>query len=428
MLPVIAIRANALKLLKTSLINGIAVAVKMAALLIINKILAFSIGPTDYALLGQFQNVMQLVNALASGSINSGVTKYTAEYHADEEKLKLVWKTAGMIAILSSLLVGLIVFIYKNELAVLFLNDKNLGFVFGWCAIALIFFVVNTLMLAMLNGKKEINFYVISNIIGSIFTVAAVVLMVNKWGLNGALISLAVYQSLSFFITLALCCRTKWFKVRYLYGLIDNDMALKLLKYGIMALTTAICVPVTQVVAREYIGGLLGWNFAGYWEAMTRFSSAYLMFITSTLAVYYLPRISELKLVGEIHKEVVSVYKLFLPIVLISSALIYIFRNEIIELLFSKEFLGMSDLFGWQVVGDALKICAWIISYMMLSKSMVKTYILTEIIFSFVFVLLFYVCVDKYGFVGASIAHALNYVAYLLAMYLFVYKKVISEV
>ena len=48
-------------LIKTSLLNAIAVVIKMLTTLGINKILAVYVGPTGYAALGQFQNAVQMI-------------------------------------------------------------------------------------------------------------------------------------------------------------------------------------------------------------------------------------------------------------------------------------------------------------------------------------------------------------------------------
>ncbi|BBI60616.1 hypothetical protein HSBAA_19220 [Vreelandella sulfidaeris] len=72
-------------LIKTSLLNGIAVVIKMLTLLGLNKILAIYVGPTGYAAIGNFQNAVQMITTFASGAINTGVVKYTAEYYNEEE-------------------------------------------------------------------------------------------------------------------------------------------------------------------------------------------------------------------------------------------------------------------------------------------------------------------------------------------------------
>lgn len=61
-----------MNLVKTSLLNGIAVAIKMLTLLGLNKLLAVYVGPGGYAAIGQFQNVVQMLTTFASGAINNG--------------------------------------------------------------------------------------------------------------------------------------------------------------------------------------------------------------------------------------------------------------------------------------------------------------------------------------------------------------------
>lgn len=403
-------------LIKTSLLNSIAVVIKMATLLGINKVLAIYVGPAGYAALGQFQNAVQMITTFASGAINTGVTKYTAEYHDDEHKQRLVWRTAGTIALVGSLLSAVLIIMFSQHLADWFLKDKAYSGVFIWFAATLVLFTFNTLLLAILNGKKEIVRYVIANIAGSIFALVVTAFLAIKFGLYGALIALAVYQSLSFFITLWLCSEASWFKLSYMIGGVDNATALNLGKYTTMALTSAICVPLSHILVREHLGETLGWEAAGYWEAMWRLSAAYLMLVTTTLSVYYLPRLSELKCPAEIKAEIIQGYKIILPVAMVSGLVIYSLRGFLIETLFTADFLPMEELFAWQIVGDSLKICGWILAYLMLGQAMIKEFIFTEIFFSIGFVVLTYALTFFLGFEGVVIAHAVNYAFYWVTL------------
>lgn len=409
-------------LIKTSLLNAIAVGVRIITLLGINKILAVYVGPAGYAALGQFQNAVQMISTLASGAINTGVTKYTAEYYEDEEKQRAVWKTAGTIALIGSIFLSLLVFIFRIDLSQWFLNDASLDIVFGWFSVALVLFVFNTLLLAILNGKKDIYRYVLANITGSVVALIITAFMVINWGLLGALIALAVYQSLAFFVTLALCFKTPWFRLSHLFGRLDNGVVKNLAKYTAMALTSAGMVPLSHILIRNHLGQTLGWEEAGYWEAMCRLSGAYLMLVTTTLSVYYLPRLSELKTRAEIRQEIVAGYRLILPVAAMCSLLVYLLRDRIILMLFSEKFLPMGELFFWQLIGDVIKIASWLLAFVMLGKSMTIEFISTEIIFSFCFFGLTSVIVGIYGLKGVSVAYAINY-----ALYFFVIAVIIGN-
>lgn len=403
-------------LIKTSLLNGIAVVIKILTLLGLNKILAIYVGPSGYAAIGQFQNAVQMITTLATGAVNTGVTKYTAEYFEDEVKQRAVWRTAGTVSLIGSLIVSLGVIAFSRPLAGWFLKDESLASVFIWFGATLVLFVFNTLFLAILNGKKDIQRYVTANITGSLFALAVTTVMATQMGLYGALVAVATYQSLAFLVTTILICKASWFKLRYLFGGIHKTTAKNLVKFTAMALTSAACVPLSHILIRNHLGEALGWEAAGYWEAMWRLSAAYLMFVTATLSVYYLPRLSELTSADDIKKEISQGYKIILPVTVFFGFGIYLFRDLIIRILFTSEFAEMEVLFGWQVAGDALKIGSWLLAYLILSKALINTFILSEMAFSLSFYVLSFFLVNNIGLEGVAMAYAVNYGVYWLFM------------
>ena len=413
-----------MNLLKTSALNGIAVLIKTATMFILNKILAVYVGPSGYAVIGQFQNFIQIVTTFAGGAINTAVIKYTAEYYAEENKQRAIWRTAGSIVFLFSVIMALSILIFQKPLSIYIFQTVKYQSIFVWFAIFLLFFNFNALFLAILNGKKEILKLVVANIVGSLFSLAITGLLAVKFQLYGALVALSIYQSTAFMVTLILCYKADWFKFSYLFGKIDPIIARKFARFALMALTSAICVPVSQIVIRLYLSKEFGLEYAGYWEAMIRLSGGYLMLVTATLSVYYLPRLSELSAIGDIKKEVYLGYKLIFPVALLGAITVYLLRDWIIALLFTDSFLPMRDLFLWQMIGDSLKIGSWILAYLMLSKAMAKLFIITEIVFAFILVSLTYICTKLFGFEGVSIAYLLNYTLYWLFMSLTVFKQI----
>ncbi|MBH3425774.1 MULTISPECIES: O-antigen translocase [Pseudomonas] len=405
-----------MNLVKTSLLNGIAVAIKMLTLLGLNKLLAVYVGPSGYAAIGQFQNVVQMLTTFASGAINNGVTKYTAEYAGDERRLHSLWRTSGTIVLVGATIASLLIALFSNELALLVLGDAEFSGVFLCFAATLIFFSFNTLLLAVLNGRKEIVLYVFANIGGSLFSLVVTSVMAIYFGLYGALAALAIYQSLSFLVTFLLCRKTVWFKVRLFFGVIDRKVALNLVKFTAMALTSAICMPISTMLIRNDIVSTLGWDAAGYWEAMLRLSAAYLLLVTTTLSIYYLPRLSEITTKKELIFEIKQGYKIILPVAIFAGVAMYFSRDVIIFLLFTIDFSPVRELFAWQMVGDALKIGSWILAYLLLGKAMYKTYIVTEVVFSASYVLFSWCFVRQIGLEGVVLAYAVNYALYWVVM------------
>ena len=412
-----------MNLLKTSVLNGVAVLIKTITLFVLNKILAVYLGPTGYAALGQFQNFIQMVTTFAGSAINTAVIKYTAEYHEDESKQRAIWKTAGSIVFVFSLMFAFLILIFQRQLSLYIFHTLEYQTVFVWFAVFLLFFNFNTLFLAILNGKKEILKLVLANIAGSLFALIVTSILAIKLHLYGALIALSIYQSIAFIVTLFLCYRADWFKFSSLFGKIDLEITKKFSSFIWMALVSAICVPLSQILIRAYLSQEFGLAYAGYWEAMIRLSTVYLMLVTTTLGVYYLPRLSELKMIDEIKKEVYLGYKFLFPLAVAGGVVIFVLRDWIINVLFSPSFAPMQSLFFWQMMGDALKIGSWILAYLMLSKAMTKLYISTEIIFTLSLIALTYVCTQLFGFEGVSMSHFINYGMYWIIISFFIFKS-----
>jgi PST family polysaccharide transporter len=201
---------------------------------------------------------------------------------------------------------------------------------------------------------------------------------------------------------------------------VNKEVAKNFFKFTAMALTSAVCVPISHILVRNHLGATLGWEAAGYWEAMWRLSAAYLMLVTTTLSVYYLPKLSELTHQSEIKDEILQGYKFILPCAAVCGLLMYVLRDFIIQVLFTADFLPMRNLFAWQIVGDTLKIGSWILAYVMLGKAMFKLFIASEIFSAISFYVLTVILTKYMGLEGVSLAHALNYAIYWFMMILFV--------
>lgn len=405
-----------MSLVRSSLLNGIAVVVKVGAAMILNKVLAVYVGPSGYAVIGQFQNALAVALSLGGGVMAPGITKGTAQYFDDEAKQHLVWQTAVKLTLAATLLAGLTFIVASPWMSMKLLDRPDMGTVFIGLGLALPAIAVNNLLLAIVNGKKDVSTYVSANIIGSMLSLVVVGALTSVCGLYGALLGIAISPAALLVATGALVSRRAWFKSKFLWGKMDRGTLGELSGFGLMGLTSAIMAPLAFMFIRNHLSATLGLNAAGYWQASWKISEIYLMLVTLTLSMYYLPRLAEIKARTELLKEIKKVYSLVLPMVIIGAIVMYILRDFIIEHLFSRDFAPMRNLFLWQVTGDVLKIGSWILSYIMLGRAMVRTFVVTEVIFALSFYLFTVGFVSVYGLQGVAIAYACNYLAYWIVM------------
>lgn len=405
-----------MKLIDTTFLSVISTSAKMLAALVINKAVAVFAGPGGIALIGQMQNVIQMVNIFAQGGVNVGVTKYTAEYHKQPTKIFRVWSSSFRIIAVCSLIVGLLLIFLSDHLSLFILKESNYGYIFIIFGFTVLLFALNQLLLSILNGLKEIKALTLISLIQSVYALIFTTILVIFLGIDGALIGLVTNQSIVFFYALYKLRNHNLIRLNRFLQYWDKDSFRKLLSYSGMAITSAIVTPLTYLYIRSHLGTELSWDQAGYWQSMVYISLMYVMVISTALNTYYLPRLSEISDKKELREELKIGYKTLLPIVIILSSAVYFSRDFIIDILFSSDFNEVRYLFKWQLIGDVIKISAYLLSFLMLAKAMTAHYIITELVFCSLFAAISVCFINNFGTVGVTYAYAINNIFYFLTM------------
>lgn len=405
-----------MNLVKTSLLSLASTTGKMLAGLAISKALAIYAGPSGLAIVGQFQNFIQLALTAAKGGLDTGITKYTAEYGQDKVRLSRLFGAALRVCTTCCLLVAIALIAAAEPLSQHFLRTGAYAYVIRLFGFTIGLFVLNSLLLAILNGLQEIRTYIAVNIVQSAVTLVLTTALIISLGVDGALIALVTNQSLVLFVVLWKLRRHPVICLAAFLGAFDRIEAKRLLKYSLMSLVSAIAAPLTSILVRDHITQNIGLNEAGYWQAIWYISSIYLTVVTTSLSVYYLPKLSAITDRRHLRAELLNGYAVILPIVMAVALGIYLTRELLIRILFTGEFAPMVELFRWMLIGDVIKLASWLVAYLMLAKAMTRAFIATEVLFSASFVLLSMVMTDRFGLVGVTYAHALNYSIYFLAV------------
>jgi polysaccharide transporter, PST family len=157
----------------------------------------------------------------------------------------------------------------------------------------------------------------------------------------------------------------------------------------------------------------LDWNQVGYWQAVSRVSDAYLLFITTAINIYYLPKLSGIKEPGLLKAELRSAYRHIMPVVIVLATLVYLLRHVVTWVLFTHDFVPAEALYAPQLLGDVIKIASFVLSYIMLAKAMTRVFVLSECVFAISYLTLVYLFTSHFGLVGAIYAFTLNYALYL---------------
>lgn len=410
-------------LFKTSFWVALSTLIKMLASIITSKIMAIYIGPAGIALLGNFNNIVGILSAFSNGAISSGVTKYISQYESDEEKRSIV-SHALKITLSCSIFLGLVVILLKDFLSNVAFGNTEYTNVFIILGVTVVFFGLNTTITGVLNGYKYIKELILTGMLGSILSMTLAYFITIRFGLFGALINAIIAQVFIFGINTFFVNKLKLFSRSMLREKLDRPILVNLFKFTLMSVVSALVVPVSTLIIRKYVFDNFSGNEAGYVQGIWSISNTYLSIVTTTLSIYYLPTLSGIRDGVKLSAEIKNGYKFILPLAILAGVMIFIFRDLIIKILYTPEFLPMREYFTFQIIGDGLKIASWILAYLMIAKAMTKLFIITEIIFSVTYVIFSVLFMNSFGSIGVTYGYALNYFFYLILM-LFLFRKIL---
>ena len=95
-----------------------------------------------------------------------------------------------------------------------------------------------------------------------------------------------------------------------------------------------------------------------------------------------MPRLASLKTDAEFIDELKSYFKILVPLFLLLLTTVFVFKNLILYLAFTKEFSKIKDVLIWQLSGDFLRIMTYAFGYQIVVKTMIKRYFIIETMFN----------------------------------------------
>ncbi|MDI1320598.1 MAG: O-antigen translocase [bacterium] len=383
-----------------------------------NKIVAVVAGPSGMALIGQVQNVSTILQGVTSGLFSTAAVKYSAEWKDQPARLYSFLSLSYTLVFWLTVSVGSATMALSWWLAKFFLNDTEYWWVFALLGLTIPLFATNSLMLSVINGFGNVKRLTLLNVAQSILGLILSVGLPMKFGVSGALAATTLASSVVFVVLLPELRNQRWLRLRRIRLRVCSDDLKRLGGFALMSLTVAICAPLTQLIVRGQILERSSLLEAGYWQALNRFSGAYLVFFTTTLSVYYLPKFAtqtNLESKAELKRSLGILW----PVALTLLVGVWVFRKMLIKFLFSDDFLPISEIFHYQLLGDFLKLNSWLLGSLLLAKRAILWVIASEIMASAFFIICAAWLIDSGGknaALGATKAYVCVYAFHLCLM------------
>jgi O-antigen/teichoic acid export membrane protein len=401
-------------------VNSLSVGISFIIGIASSKIISFFLGTSGMAILGSFRNFTTMLKSMSTLGINNSVVKLFVENKEDKNELSKIYSTFFWIFLALSSFLGVIVALFSKLISKLLFYTDSYFLAICFFGILLPLIVINIFWISIYNGFERFKKIVIIQIISNIFTFIITAVLIWKKHLIGSLFSVVISEIIMVIITFLYVRKDKDFFELNLQKVISYNHINVIKKFSVMALLSAVIAPLTLIIIRNLIVKEYSINQAGIWDATNRLSSFYMLFFSSGLTMYYMPKLASLKTDSEFKNELAAYFKSLVPLFAVMLVCIFVLKETILKIAFTKEFYQVKDILLWQLMGDFFRIMTLSFGFQIVVKTMMKRYFIIEITFNLVYVLLANYLMKLYTVEGVLQAYFYaNVICFVLVLIMF---------
>lgn len=390
------------------------VGVRLLISLVVQNLLAQYTGQSGIAKVGQIRNISAILMSLSSLGVFNGVVKYVSEYKNSQEGLKKLFSTVYVLSTLATLTLSLTLFFCSKYLSNWLFFSKSYAYVFQLLAVATPFIAINRIFNGVINGLSAYKINAKIELIW--FFLASLLLLVSLffYNIQGVLLAIAITPIIQFSILIFIFGKTLNEYINFRQLSFRTPLLKTLLGFALMSFVGTVFLNFIEIELRTLISERVSENEAGVWTAMSSISKIYMQFLTIIFPIYVLPYYTEIKTIAGLKKQAKKIYASLLPLIVLGMLLVYLFKNQIVKIIYTNDFLSMIPLFKWQLLSDFTRFLAVVLAYYFLSKNAFKYFISTELISLILYFFFAKELIIIYGSEGVVLANFVRYICYLL--------------
>ena len=401
-----------MQLVRAGLTLGLSTAARMVANFAVVKTIALYLGTGGMGYVGQFMSVVTLTVSLAGGGISMGLTKYVAEQDANRRSAVPHMRAASVIWLGTALVFFLAMTAGATRLSQALFDTPDYWPVFWGVAICEFAIGAGNLLVAVINGKRDVSGVALVNTLSAISAAVITCALVAFAGFGGALWGLILGPCTGVLFAGVVAWKRKYLQVEWGAHRALPQHYRELLVFTAMQVATVCTMPTVQIVLRKWQGEALGWDQVGVWQGLVKLSDAWIQFATVVLANHYYPRLARMADRASVHREFRATLLASAAALVPAAVAIWLLREPIIRILFAPGFLPMEHLLAPQLAGDVLRTLSYVAVYVAVAKGNARIYIAGEIFQATLLMLLSYFFIPAFASRGVPYAYCATYALY----------------
>ncbi len=404
----------------TSIFGGVQV-FNIIIQIIRSKVIAVLLGPAGMGVMGLLNSTISLVTSVTNFGLGTSAVRDISEANAtgDENRVKETLSVFRTLAWGTGFLGLLLTLSLSPWLSQLTFGNYDYTFAFAVLSFTLLISQLTAGQTALLQGMRQIKWMAKAGMLSSAVGLVSSLPLYYFLGVQGIVPALVVTSIIIF-------CVQYYFsnKIKIKTRLLPLKSALQkgkpMIKLGFMLSLSGIITVVASYLVRIFISNFGGIAEVGLYNAGFSIVGVYAGMVFTAMSTDYFPRLSGVNNDRKQYNELInqqSETAILLLSPLICSFLIFI--NWAIILLYSQQFLPITEMVHFSVLGIYFKALSWSMAFLILAKGDSKAFFWNE--FAANVYLLILNCLGYYfdGLRGMGISFLVGYFVYFIQIYFF---------
>jgi O-antigen/teichoic acid export membrane protein len=348
-----------------------------------NKVFALTLGAFGLGVIGQIVNLNAFISFFVSIGIPLGVTKFVSEWKDSEKsgQLNELLRSSLLILLGSSMLLTVLLVLFKKNISVFLFGTGEYDLLILYLSFSFPFLVVSLLVDAYVRGIKRHNIFTSISLINAVISTLIFVLLAIYYGEFGVGFAFFLSTLFSAIVSITSVIMFKLINFRQLFSSFSIKFSLlkSVIKLGIASLIIGAVNQFVFLYIRSRVIDLYGFEFNGFYQSVISISTSYFAVFNMFIGVHSLPALSEIKDNIAFNEEVNFSLKILMILVVPVVCLIFTFREIILPLLFSKEFLASSGIMTFFLLGDYFRVFSIVMGLWLIPKMKIKSWLFIEV-------------------------------------------------
>jgi PST family polysaccharide transporter len=407
------------QILKSSALIGGSQVLNIAIGIGRTKAMAMLLGPAGFGLAGLYNSIVDLAQNIAGMGVNSSGVRQIAEAVGsnDTDRITLTIGVLRRTSLVLGAIAALALVVFSRQISTLTFGTEKHTFGVALLSIAAFCKLVSGGQGALIQGMRRIGDLAKMNVLGALFGALIGVGLVYFFHENGVVPYLIGVAGMSIVMSWWYSRKVSIESVSVTASQVSHEVA-ALLKLGFAFMISTMMTLGVAYATRIIVLHRVGIEGTGLYQSAWTLGGMYVAFILQAMAADFYPRltsnINDHQTCNRLVNEQARVGLLLAGPGVIATLTL---APLVIAVLYSAKFGASVPVLRWICLGATLQVITWPMGFILVAKGKQNLLIFSEVVWAVGSLALAWICIQRFGLIGAGVAFFLSYVFHGVLVY-----------